>query len=323
MHCRERLPVAVQRHLASCGTPALIYGPMSLGTPQDSVDARAKRAQRHGLQARPAPSARPVRTGRPRPAARIDRRRLPRMRLKASRCFCSAPGARTEMALDGRKARSRSPVVGAPRSACWTCRCPSSMGAKWRASIRAQTLEAATAADRADRMDHSSTTAQRSRGRLRLLRDQARRAFVAHSSHPGLLPRASLEVALPRRSDIRSGAMDAPSGAWGAASGGRPRRSAPHAGASAAESESTPPPQQQVTVEAHRESLERRAQDFVSQITLRPERRIARTLDAADVPDEWPGLTAKQGECVLTRSQIARAVGAPRPEQARPTHHRS
>jgi hypothetical protein len=80
---------------------------------------------------------------------------------------------------------------------------------------------------------------------------------------------------------------------------------------SAAESESTPPPQQQVTVEAHRESVERRVQDYVSQITTGP---TDESLERWTLPmcPMVAGLTAKQGEMVLTRvSQIARVVGAP------------
>jgi hypothetical protein len=86
---------------------------------------------------------------------------------------------------------------------------------------------------------------------------------------------------------------------------------------SAAEPESAP--SQQVTVEGHRESLERRARDFVSQITA----------DASDESlERWirpmcplvAGLTAKQGEMVLARlSQIARTAGAPLgPEHCQP-----
>lgn len=78
----------------------------------------------------------------------------------------------------------------------------------------------------------------------------------------------------------------------------------------AAEPESAPA-QQEVTVEGHREALERRVRDFVSQITA----------NASDESlERWTrpmcplvaGLTQKQGEMVLTRlSQIARTAGAP------------
>jgi len=79
----------------------------------------------------------------------------------------------------------------------------------------------------------------------------------------------------------------------------------------AAESESTPPPQDQVTVEAHRESLERRAQDFVSQITPGPSDESLERWTRPLCP-MVAGLTKTQGELVLTRvSQIARSVGAP------------
>jgi len=84
----------------------------------------------------------------------------------------------------------------------------------------------------------------------------------------------------------------------------------------AAEAESTPPPQEQVTVEAHRETLERRAQDFVSQITTGPSDESLQRWTRPMCP-MVAGLTKAQGELVLTRvSQIARSVGAPLgPEQ--------
>lgn len=79
---------------------------------------------------------------------------------------------------------------------------------------------------------------------------------------------------------------------------------------SSAQSES-PPPQQQVTVEGHRESLERRVQDFVSQITSGPSDESLERWTRPVCP-MVAGLTARQGEIVLTRvSQIAREVGAP------------
>lgn len=84
----------------------------------------------------------------------------------------------------------------------------------------------------------------------------------------------------------------------------------------AAESESTSPPQEQVTVEAHRESLERRVRDYVSQITTGPTDESLERWTRPMCP-LVAGLTTKQGELVLTRvSQIARTVGAPLgPEQ--------
>lgn len=76
--------------------------------------------------------------------------------------------------------------------------------------------------------------------------------------------------------------------------------------------QSEPPPSQaQVTIEGHREGLERRVQEFVSQIAAGPSDESVERWARPMCP-QVAGLTAKQGELVLARlSQIARKVGAP------------
>jgi hypothetical protein len=67
----------------------------------------------------------------------------------------------------------------------------------------------------------------------------------------------------------------------------------------------------QVTVEGHRETLQRRARDFVTRITPgSPDTSLERW--RRPICPSVAGLTAEQGEAVLTRvSQIARKAGAP------------
>jgi hypothetical protein len=71
------------------------------------------------------------------------------------------------------------------------------------------------------------------------------------------------------------------------------------------------PSEPQVTVEAHRATLERRVQDFVTQITPGTTDESLERWSRPICP-MVAGLTQQQGEFVLTRlSQIAREVGAP------------